>query len=79
MKANADDQSSAESSETLRGELAGGVVRGGGEARERPGEVAPFIDALKFAGAEDGVEGKCPSSFAHSLMGRSEEEGDVLG
>ena len=56
MRLNGDDQSNAESCETLRGELAGGVVRGGDEARERPREVAPCVDALEFAGAENGVE-----------------------
>ena len=31
MRPNEDDRSNAESRETLRGELAGGVVRGGGD------------------------------------------------
>lgn len=56
MRPTGADPSSAESGETLRGELAGGVVNGGGEARQRPSEVAPGIDALKLAGAEDGIE-----------------------
>ena len=56
MKPNGDDRSSAEGGEALRGKLVGGEIGGGGEAGERPGEVAPGIDALELAGAEDGIE-----------------------
>ena len=56
MKRNGDDRSGAESGKALRGKLAGGVIGGGREARERPGQIFPGIDLLEFAGAEDGVE-----------------------
>src|SRR5450759_3512853 len=52
----AGEESAWELREALRRKLVGGVIGGGGEARKRPGQVAPFVDTVQLAGAEDGVE-----------------------
>ena len=49
-------ESARELGEALGCELAGGVIGGGGQVRERPGQVAPFVDAVQLAGAEDRIE-----------------------
>ena len=48
--------SARELGEALGRELVGGVIGGGGQARERPRQVAPFIEAVQLAGAEDRAE-----------------------
>src|ERR1017187_470362 len=49
-------ESARELGEALGRELVGGVIGGGCQARQRPGQVAPFIEAVQLAGAEDRVE-----------------------
>ena len=49
-------ESARELGEALGRELAGGVIAGGGQVRERPGQVAPFVDPVQLAGAEDRIE-----------------------
>ena len=64
MKARAEaaEESAGKLGEALRRELASGVIGGCGEARECPGEVTPFVEAVELAGAEDGVEdGRAPA------------------
>ena len=47
---------SSASEEALRGELPGGLVRGGGEKRQRPVEIPPRVDLQELAGADDGIQ-----------------------
>src|ERR1017187_555547 len=43
-------------SEVLRSKLAGGMIGRGGESWKRPGEIAPFVDLVELAGAQDRVD-----------------------
>src|ERR1017187_1809144 len=52
----AGEESARELGEALRRELVGGMVGGGSETRECPGQVAPFVETVQLAGAEDRVE-----------------------
>ena len=55
---HADPESARKLREALRRELVGSLIGGGGEARKSPRQVAPFIDALELAGAEDRIKNR---------------------
>jgi len=55
-------ESARELGEALGRELVGGVIGGGGQTWERPGQVVPFVEPMQLAGAENRVEdGRAPT------------------
>jgi hypothetical protein len=65
-----DGDSAWELSEVLRGKLAGGMIGRSSESWQRPGEIAPFVDLVELAGAQNRVDdGGAPAG-----IGMADEE-----